>query len=354
MKGREMKKNILIIAVFSTCLIIPSLLVIAQNSNQTGKPSAIDKKMTEWEARIEQKKKELKEKNIDVNSITPKGIEELLDSNALTIDDVENLFPKEKLMKLHVSKISRADKDNDTALLMPAMIGEALYELRYYVGEIPSGKITPKLKDAIKDFQRSLGNDPTGELLLGELTELTDRYSKLNPNRIGLPGYNFFTLDGYVGLRGTWVFKDGRAHGIPIQTSVIELDKTTMSGVEAMASIFEGDDSLLTADIIHWKITKWNTEEIVAENNAPLNASYTLSVDLKNEKVYMFRRHKGEKIFGKLELEASILELVDGFKVSYDLHQKQQKEAYKLYNPKYKNVFEQLSQTANKDNIKAK
>ena len=52
----------------------------------------------------------------------------------------------------------------------------------------------------------------------------------------------------------------------------------------------------------------------------------------------MFRRHKGEKIFDKIELEASVLELIDGFKVSYDLYQKRQKEACKLYSPKYKNT----------------
>jgi len=351
-----MKKYILITFICLVSLIVSSALVIAQNSNQAEKASTIDNAITKLEARIEQKKKALKEKNIDINSITPREIEELLDSNTLTINDVENMFPEEKLMKLHVSKIYRADKDNDMVLLMPAIIGEALYELRYYVGEIPSGEITPKLKDAIKDFQQSLGNDPTGELLFGEFKELTDRYSKLHPKRVGLPGYNFFALDGYVSLRGTWVFKDGTAHGIPIQTSVIELDKTTMQGIEAGASIpgYYPDDGLLVADIIHWKITKWNTEEIMAENDAPQNASYTLTVDLKNEKAYMFRRHKGEKIFGKVELEAAVLELVDGFKVSYDLHQKRQEEARKLYNPKYKNVLEQLSQTATKDSIKAK
>ncbi len=353
-KGNRMKKRILFIFVSLICLIVPSALVIAQSNNQTEKPSAIDNTMTELKARIEQKKKELKEKNIDVNSITPGEIAELLDSNVLTINDVENIFPEEKLMKLRVSTLSRADTDNEWVLFMPALIGEALYELRYYVGEIPSGKITPKLKDAIKDFQHSLGNDATGELLFGEFTELTDRYGKLHPQHVGLPNYRFFDSGkhsigpGYVSLAGTWVFKDGTPHAIPIQTSIIELNKSTMSGVEAMASIpdYYSDDGRLTADIIHWKIIKWDTKEIMAENDAPLNASYTLSVDLKNEKVYMFRRHKGEKIFGKLELEASILELVDGFKVSYDLYQKRLAEARELYNPKYgKNVLEQLSKT---------
>ena len=61
--------------------------------------------MTKLKTRIEQKKKELKEKNIDVNSITPREIEELLDSNVVTINDAENLFPEEKLMKLRMSKI---------------------------------------------------------------------------------------------------------------------------------------------------------------------------------------------------------------------------------------------------------
>ncbi|MBU2652740.1 MAG: hypothetical protein KKA81_17570, partial [Bacteroidetes bacterium] len=196
------------------------------------------------------------------------------------------------------------------------------------------------------------GAEPTGELLFGEFLELMRRYDKLHFTRMGLPRYSFFNSGehsispGYISLTGTWVFKDGTPQGIPIQTSVIELNKNTMSGVEAMSSIFlKGNDSLLTVDIIHWKITKWNTKEIVAENNAPINASYTLTVDLQNEKVYMYRRHKGGKIFGKLVLEPKVLELVDGFRVSSAFYKKRQEEARKLYSPEYKKMLEQLSQT---------
>lgn len=345
-----MRKGILTISMFLIYLGVPSVLIIAQNNDQKEKLSEIGNPTTESETRIERKKKELKEKNVDVNSITPSQIEELLDSKILTIDDVENIFPEEKLMKLRVSTLAKSDKDNQMALLMPAMIGEALYELRYYVGEVPSGEITPKLKEAIKDFQQSLHNDPTGELLFGEFKELMDRYSKLHPHNLNLPGYNFSVIEewGYVKIQGTWVFKDGTPHHIPIQTSIIDLDKNTMSGIEALATVselFDGTPSL-DVEIIRWKITKWDKEEIVAENNAPLNASYTLTVDVKNKKVHLFRRHKGEKIFGKVELEPAILELVDGFKVSYELQQERQKEAFKFYNPKHRNVLEQLTQAA--------
>lgn len=349
-----MKKRILIISIFLVCLIVPSVLVIAQNNNQAEKPSAIDNAMTKLKKRLEQKKKELRERNIDVNSITPRKIEELLDSKVLTIDDVENLFPEEKLMKLRVSKLLSADNDLEMALSMPFMIGHTLYELRYYVGELPSGKMTPTLKDAIKDFQSSLGNAPTGELLFGEFVELMERDGKLHPTHISLPSYRFFNSGehsispGYVSFTGTWVFKDGTPQGIPIQTSVVELDKNTMQGIEAMASIFESNYSLLTADIIHWKITKWSTEEIVAENDAPISVSYTLTVDLEGEKVYMYRRPKGKKIIEDLELKPSILELVDGFGVSRDFYKERQEEARKLYSPKYRSVLEQLSQTVTK------
>ena len=340
-----MKKGVL--AVYFISIAFPFILINAQNSNQED-TSKIANSSAESQTRIEQKKKELKEKNIDANSITPSQIEELLDSKTLTIDDVENIFPEEKLMKLRVSTLAKSYKDKQMALFMPAMIGEALYEMRYYVGEVPSGKITPKLTEAIKDFQRSLHNNPTGELLFGEFKEMMERYNKLHPLNMYLPSYNFSAMEewGYVNLEGTWVFNDGKPQSIPLQTSSIELDKNTMSGIEALATVsdFFDDTPSLGVDIIHWKIIKWDKEEIVAENNAPLNASYTLTVDLKNERVYLFRRHKGEKIFGKVELEPAILELADGFKVSYELWQKRLKEAYKLYNPKNKNVLEELTQ----------
>jgi len=364
-----MRKCILIISIFLSCLTVPLVQVIAQNSNQAEKPSAIDNTMTERERQIEeivrddrekrlkQKKEVFIERNIDVNSITPRQIEELLDSNELTVDDVENMFPEEMLMRLRVSVLSGADKE--WGLFMPALMGEALYELRYYVGEIPSGKITPKLTEAVKDFQRSLGNESTGEMLFGEFNELMNRYGKLHPQDISLPSYRFFNSakhgigTGYVSLEGTWVFKDGTPQADPIQTSTIELNKNTMSGLETMASIhYTGDlmvGEMLMVDTVNWKITKWDTQEIVAENDAPQIVSYTLTVDLKGEKAYMFRRPKGNEIFeetfGKVEIEASILELVDGFQVSSDFNKKRQEEARTLYNPKYKNVLERLSQT---------
>lgn len=358
-----MKKSILAIFALFVYPVGLSVLVIAQNSHQSEQPSATwEKEVDESRKRVDEKKKELLKRNVDVNSVTPTEIEELLDSNVLTIDDVENLFPEEKLKKLRVSKVLSTDNDSEMPLSMPFIIGDALYELRYYVGELPSGKITPKLKDAIKDFQRCLGNDPTGELLFGEFMELMQSYDKLSPTRVSLPSYRFFNSaehsvgPGYVSLRGTWVFKDGTPQADPIQTSVIELYKNTMQGTERMAFLnYTGDsvvEALLTTYMVRWKITKWDSEEIVAENDAPINASYTLKVDMQNEKVYMYRSPKG-KVFKKFELEPSILELVDGLKVSGDFYKKSQEEANKLYSPKYRSTLQQLSHTVRKDNIKA-
>jgi len=158
MEGVKMKKRILIISIFLVCLVVPSVLVIAQNSNQTEKSSTSNKPMTKRERQIEEivrdaRKKRLEQKkdvfikrNIDVNSITPRKIEELLDSNALTIDDVENMFPKEKLYKLPALKLlakTTVEKETSTEqanTFIIFCIESLLHELKYYM-EFPTPKI---------------------------------------------------------------------------------------------------------------------------------------------------------------------------------------------------------------------
>jgi hypothetical protein len=299
--------------------------------------------------RLEKKKDELKKKGIDIEleSATPKVIEELLEKNVLTVDDVENIFPEETLMGVSALTVFRqmefedAEVSVDGVQVWVFLIGEGLFRLRYYA-ELPSGELTPGFKEAVKDFQRSLGHEPTGELLLGEMTEIMKRLDTLDPERIMLPPGHVYAMGGYASLQGTWVFAYGTPQAFPIQTSVIELDKSTMSGVEAMASVAYMSSPILQADLVRWRITKWDPQEIIAQNDAPLNASYTLTVDLTQKKAYMFRRHKGEKIFGEVELEPSILELVDGFQVSSDFHKKRQAEAREAYNLKYRAIYEKL------------
>ena len=86
MKGGKRKKYLSTILAFF-CLLILSVLVIAENTDHC------EKGVEKWKHRLEQKKKELRERNIDVNSVMPREIEDLLDSKVLTTDDVENLFP---------------------------------------------------------------------------------------------------------------------------------------------------------------------------------------------------------------------------------------------------------------------
>ena len=294
---------------------------------------------------------EPEEKNIDPNHITYKTlkeIEKLLEKNDITSDDIENMQFDEKLglsAELFLNMIEEPGRAKNG--LWPLLIGEMLYELRYYVGELPSAKMTPKLKSAIKDFQSSLGYKPTGELLVKELFELMDKCGKLHPERILLPGAFFFCdeeIPDYCILKGTWVFKDGTTQAFPIQTSTIEFDKKSMSGIEAIAQISYWADSdtdpLLTSEIVKWKVTKWNSEEIVAENDRPLFVSYTLTADLTRKKVYMYRRYKGESFLK--ESDPSILELADGHKVAWDFHEEREKTAMQGYSPKYKSVRNNL------------
>lgn len=73
-----MKKCVLITLIFLALLVIISVVVIVQNSKQTPKILLIDNSTTNLEKRLEQKKKEIKEKTVDVNSTTPRKAEQIV------------------------------------------------------------------------------------------------------------------------------------------------------------------------------------------------------------------------------------------------------------------------------------
>jgi len=324
----------------------PSLKTGKADTELNTLKSDLDSKIEEHNKKIEQRKKELAAKNINIDTITPSEIQKLIEDKIVTLDEAENLFTKEKLMLLPSRFLF---SEMGMGKPYPILVSNFLYDLRFFLG-LPVSTFDEKLKDAIREFQRFIGAEPTGELLFGENEKLMELHKQISPKDIALPMYSYVDLKDsgidYIKLAGTWIIK-GDEPAFPIQTSEIELDKQTMTGIEAQAEIQYSNSNYFTVCIIHWKITKWNDDEIVAENDAPMHASYTLSVDRKNEKVNGYRHPKG-KVNDKFVLEPKLLELVSGSQVDQEYNRKQFQKGLESCNPKYRAIMDQLKKDLEK------
>jgi len=62
---------------------------------------------------------------------------------------------------------------------------------------------------------------------------------------------------------------------------------------ETTGEIADGGQLSLFQD--NFKITRWTTDELVAENDSPLCVSYTLTINFRKEQAHLFRRGKVRK-----------------------------------------------------------
>lgn len=214
-----------------------------------------------------------------------------------------------------------------------------LNELKYYLN-VPTGKASESLMEAVKGFQKSIGAKPTGVLLMSELDELRQRCRLLQPPAIRLPPTARVSIYGdFAIVEGTWVFQDGTKHYTPLQTSRIELDRRTKHGVEAIAQVvsFGGTSALLSVGINEWQILRWDADEIVAEDSSPLEMSSTMTVDIKGQHVRMFRCPKGGH-----EWKPQLLELTDGSKITYDYWEGRTAQARQVMAPQWRKALSRM------------
>jgi hypothetical protein len=295
-----------------------------QSKARDGKPDERD-----WMAEQQQRETAALEK------LNHKGIESLTD------DELENL-PEEAIKRIPFiwAMTKRGPESRQTATMMLEMM---LGELKYYL-DIPKGKMTDKLVDAVKEFQKTIGAKPTGELLMGELDVMGKRIASLHPPKIQLPmEYEVYIDDHYALMKGTWIFQDGTFHAAPLQTSRIRLDRQTKTGIEAIAQVLrfgESDTASLDVSINDWEVLRWDAREIRAEMvGGDAAVSFTMVIDIAAKKVRMFRLPKSGH---EAEFKPQVLELKEGWGISLNFWRKYQEEAWEMMAPAYREAMNKM------------
>jgi len=207
------------------------------------------------------------------------------------------------------------------------VIGETqfmLYKLGFYPS-LPNGENTPLFQIAVKKFQKSIDAKQTGVLTVNQWYKLHAAYNN-SPGNIPMKeihpvSYQFgMSEDGNrIFAKGTWQFTSNDMQMLtPIQTSDIRCDKTNQVCAEARALLVNfTDEDLLDSQLIVWHVTKWDNNEIIAEDDSAECIAYTLYVNLKTEQITQSRRAK--HCYGTATQPMTI-KLIDGQAVAKEFY----------------------------------
>lgn len=265
-------------------------------------------------------------------------------SFALTESEFNNL-PPEKLKILPMQEAMSAMGTSDEMYYF--ILESSLLDLRYFYKE-PSGKLTPDLIKAIKEFQSDIGHKATGVLTMEQFEILTKRHNMLTgvqtyPGNVDVQITN---VDSYLVANGTWVFENDK-QADQLQTSKIICSRPSSICNMATARISMhgdnlGDEASLYVDIEDWNITKWTEHEVQAENDDALCVSYTLSINYSKKEAFMFRRGKGGPSCEGIAESPQILKLVGGFDVGNKYWSERREETNKVRSSTYQKLLKNL------------
>ena len=224
----------------------------------------------------------------------------------------------------------------------------ALYKLKFYP-DMPTGRPSPILKDAIKAFQSSINAKPTGTLLVCEWVQLVNRVNQLfprqvYPSRIYPVKLAFSKTDQRVDATGTWQLQQTPVEFPFLQTSNIRCFKQANTCVEANAMIIDEVDfkssverDYLTVGTIIWQVDRWNKQEIVANNNVYPCLRASLYVNLMTDSVYKLYRFYPDSPGCKQysNKKPHIFDLVDGLSYAKSYYRTQDQTQSAFYNPEF-------------------
>lgn len=208
------------------------------------------------------------------------------------------------------------------------VIGETqfmLYKLGFYPS-LPNGANTALYQTAVKKFQKSIEAEQTGVITVNQWYKLQAAYNN-SPGNIPMKeihpvSYQFGMSENgnRIFAKGTWQFTGNDVKMMaPIQTSDIRCDKANNVCAEARALLVNfTDEDLLDSELIIWQVTKWDDNEIIAENDTAECVAYTLYVNLKTEVISQTRR--GKNCYGTAAQPMTI-KLVDGSEVAKEFYQ---------------------------------
>jgi hypothetical protein len=266
---------------------------------------------------------------------------------AMTAEEFEALpdSEKEKYPALEVMSFAgRIFGEEMPEAVFVLVIEEMLIELRYYF-QLPIGKMNLNLKRAIRDFQIDQGESPTGVLTMAQFMKLGDLGTSQEIETI-LPGSSPLAWigDTVATAEGTWSF-EGNAR--PIQSCQIRCFRDFGLCFEALGQInydpIFGNDAMLDISLELWDITRWSSEEVVAEKGDSKCVSYTLTINGQKGKALQFRRGKGGPGCEGIAESPQIIEMVNGVEVALDYYRERRNAARENMSSEFRKHIESLA-----------
>ena len=285
------------------------------------------------------------------------GQSELPDIDSMSIDEIGKL-PEETINRLPaiplMQKIFAESEANSDPRMWQFLIAFQLRDLLYTRFEADEKTV----EEAVRDFQGDLSQEQTGELTLGQLTELGKRFNRRRDTSVYVYDDVFvFRLEGFIQANGTWII-EGEQIAYPINTSKIVCWRDRMNCQVIQANVrvpnVDSDDTSysLSLDTIDYEIISWGQDEVLARNSGMSNCrTNLLTINTNTNEVFEVTRNNNSEgcklgdmtISPPLE-QPRIARLVDGFDATNAYWKSRKKETRDFVSTEATERFQELSE----------
>ena len=250
--------------------------------------------------------------------------------------------------------------------LMKVIATSELANLSYF--PTPSDS---QLREAIKRFQRDIGQDQTGDLTVGQYGILHKRSDVVSGSKITISSsavdwdklFFFVSEPGYVSVSGTWVM-DNDQLAYPINHSRIECTKSEgtcvinevhieIPSLDDKKSVF-GDEYRATQQIPDtYKILSWSPSEIVFESPGECR-TVQMTINTSTKEVFQVTRNSGgDCTFGIEKLKSPrVARLVAPGKHQFEFWNARRLKAVKLHSREGAARLLELMKASEKSSVK--
>lgn len=202
---------------------------------------------------------------------------------------------------------------------------------------------------AVRDFQSDIGVEQTGELTIGQYSELSRMFTRRRDTPIyASTPMSVYVIDGYATAQGTWII-EGEDIAYPVNTAKVEcsqrsMDCTMVQAEVAVPSLDSDQTSYgLTLTTIRYEVISWKEDEVVARGIGGLGPqcrTTLLTLNSSTEEVYEIARNAASEGCGVQDSPFSlpplesprISRMVDGWDVTYEYWQQRKRKTSEYLN----------------------
>jgi len=231
------------------------------------------------------------------------------------------------------------------------VLENALIDLRYLY-RAPSGRPSNQLRAAIQAFQRDRGVAPTGKLSVGQFMDLVRRGNEFWQAPV-FPGPVHIEASGdRLVAQGSWWPQDGNERD-PVQSSSLRCYHNAGLCSLVTAKLLMGEESggwfhnsavdldLHGRDLV---VDEWSDDRVIAHDSA-MCVAYTLTVDIKGQRVTMESRGTGgDKCESNNASATRQYVLTGGYEVAAPYWEARQARLLKLRSSAFQQLIKRVQQ----------